>query len=93
MEFRRILPDVAVCKVKSPDVFVQPDAPPDARVNTPVLFPILLALVPVALILPVPVTVIPPVPCKSPEPELTPTATTAPVEETVNWEDDPTANN
>ena len=93
MELKRILPDVAVLNVKSPDVFVQPDAPPEAKVNTPVELPMFVADVPVALILPVPVTVIPPVPCKSPEPELTPTAVTAPTLVTLNWEDDPTANN
>ena len=57
IEFRRILPDVAVLKVKSPDVFVQPDAPPEARVNTPVELPMLVAAVPVALMFAVPTEV------------------------------------
>ena len=68
--------------VKFPDVFVQEEAPPEAITNTPVELPRLVAAVPVALMLVMPVTVSPPVPCRRPEPELTPTATTAPALET-----------
>ena len=57
-----VLPDVAVVIVRLPEVFVQPDAPPEAIVNTPVELPILVAAVPVALMLAVPVNVTPPVP-------------------------------
>ena len=84
-------PEVAVEMVKLPEVLVQAEVPPEANVNAPVELPILVAEVPVALIFPVPVTVIPPVPWINPEPEFIPTPTTAPVEETLNWEEDPTA--
>ena len=57
IEFRRILPLVAVLNVKSPEVFVQPDAPPDAKVNTPVELPMFVADVPVALMFAVPTEV------------------------------------
>ncbi len=61
-ESTAIVPDVAVCMVRLPEVFVQLDVPPDAITNAPVELPMLVAEVPVALIFPVPVTVIPPVP-------------------------------
>ncbi len=61
-ESTAMVPEVAVCMVRLPDVLVQEDVPPDAMTNTPVEFPMLVADVPVALMLAVPVTVIPPVP-------------------------------
>ena len=64
--------------VKLPEVLVQPEAPPEAIVKTPVELPRLVAAVPVALMLAVPVIVTQPAPSIKPLPELTPTAVTAP---------------
>jgi len=77
------VPDVAVCMVKLPEVFVQEEVPPEAMTKAPVELPRLVAAVPVALMLVVPVTVNPPVPWIKPVPELTPTEVTAPAVETV----------
>ena len=73
-------------------VLVQPDTPPEAKVNAPVELPMLVTAVPVVLIFPIPVTVNPPVPCSKPDPASTPTAVTAPLELTWNCEVEPTEN-
>jgi hypothetical protein len=52
-----MLPEAAVVKVKLPLVFVQPEAPPEAKVKTPVELPMLVAAVPLALMLAVPIDV------------------------------------
>jgi hypothetical protein len=66
-ESMTVLPEVAVVIVRFPEVFVQPDAPPEATVRIPVEFPRLVAAVPVELIAAVPPeTVIPAEPVKSP---------------------------
>ena len=77
-EVKANVPDVTVERVRLPEVLVQPDTPPEAKVNAPVELPMLVTAVPVVLIFPIPVTVNPPVPCSKPDPASTPTAVTAP---------------
>ena len=61
-ESTAMVPEVAVCMVKLPEVFVQLLVPPDATTKVPVEFPMFVAAVPVALMFAVPVMVSPPVP-------------------------------
>jgi hypothetical protein len=89
-EVRAKVPEVAVEMVRLPAVLVQADVPPDAKVIAPVELPIPTVFPPVAAKVVFPETLSPPVPWICPEPELTPTAVTAPVEETWNWEELPT---
>src|SRR3990167_11089032 len=79
-----IFPEVAVDNVKSPLVFAQLDVPPDIKVMAPVVLPISTVLPPVPAKVVLPETVNPPVPWMSPDPELTPTPTIAPVLDTLN---------
>ena len=83
-EVRAKVPEVAVEIVRLPAVLVQADVPPDAKVIAPVELPIPTVFPPVAAKVTLPETLSPPVPWICPEPELTPTAVTAPVEETWN---------
>ena len=59
---KTMFPLVTVESVKSPLVFVQPDALPDVKVIAPVELPIPTVLPPVAARVVLPETVIPPVP-------------------------------
>ena len=80
---RARMPEVAVDIVRLPDVLVQAEVPPEAKVSVPVELPIVVVAVPVEFIFVVPVSVSPPVPCSKPVPELTPTAVTAPAPVTL----------
>ena len=84
IEVRARVPEVAVEMVRLPAVLVQADVPPEASVIAPVELPIPTVFPPVAAKVTLPETLSPPVPWICPEPELTPTAVTAPVEETWN---------
>ena len=61
-EVKASVPLVAVEMVRLPEVLVQAEVPPEAKVKAPLEFPILVAEGPVAVMLVVPVTVNPPVP-------------------------------
>ena len=71
-----VLVEVAMLVLPAPELLRLSGAP--RIVTVPVVLPILLPAVPVALMLVVPVTVKPPVPWIRPEPELTPTKVAAP---------------
>ena len=73
-----------------PAVLIQLDVPPEAKVIAPVELPIPTVFPAVAAKVVFPETLNPPVPEIEPEPELTPTAVTAPEELTWNWEVEPT---
>ena len=83
-EVKASVPEVTVDNVKFPLVFAQLDVPPDIKVMAPVVLPISTVLPPVPAKVVLPETVNPPVPWMSPDPELTPTPTIAPVLDTLN---------
>ena len=79
------VPEVAVEMVKFPEVLVQEEVPPEARVMAPVELPMPTVLPPVAAKVTLPETFNPPVPWICPEPAFRPTEVMAPALETLKF--------